>query len=75
LVERLCSVAGDEVDAVFIAVDRTGEIPADRPHDELLWMELVELASLQDVLLLDWFVVFGTKCYSVAEFAPIPAQW
>ena len=25
--------------------------------------------------LLDWFVVFGTKAFSVAEFAPRPAQW
>jgi len=23
---------------------------------------------------LDWFVVFGTTAFSVAEFAPLPAQ-
>jgi hypothetical protein len=60
---------------LFIITDRSGEVPADRPDDELVWMELVDLAATAGITLLDWFVVFGTKAFSVAEFAPLPAQW
>jgi hypothetical protein len=42
---------------LFIAVDRTGEMPADRPDDELLWMELRDLAAAKDLCLCDLFVV------------------
>ena len=60
---------------LFIITDRSGEVSADRPDDELVWMELVDLAATAGITLLDWFVVFGTKAFSIAEFAPLPAQW
>ena len=60
---------------LFIITDRSGEVSADRPDDELVWMELVDLAATVGITLLDWFVVFGTRSFSVAEFAPLPAQW
>jgi hypothetical protein len=61
--------------SLFLVTDRTGEVPADRPDDELTWMELVELAASDGLVLRDWFIVWGTKAFSVAEFAPLPAQW
>jgi hypothetical protein len=75
LVELLCRVDDDEATGLFIVTDRTGEVPADRPDDELVWMELVDIAACGGVTLLDWFVVWGRKAFSVAEFAPIPPQW
>ena len=60
---------------LFIITDRSGEVSADRPDDELVWMELVDLAGTVGITLLDWFVVYGTRAFSVAEFAPLPAQW
>jgi hypothetical protein len=38
-------------------------------------MELVELAEDWDIVLLDWFVLAGRYSFSIAEYAPIPAQW
>jgi hypothetical protein len=61
--------------SLFLVTDRTGEVPADRPDDELLWMELVELAATDGLILRDWYIVSGTFAFSVAEFAPRPAQW
>jgi hypothetical protein len=75
VVERILEADWPEVTALFLVTDRTGEVPADRPDDELVWMELASLASFYDVALLDWFVVWGTTAFSVAEFAPVPAQW
>jgi len=75
VVERIVEADWPEVTALFLVTDRTGEVPADRPDDELVWMELASLASFYGVTLLDWFVVWGTTAFSVAEFAPVPAQW
>jgi hypothetical protein len=60
---------------LFLAIDRTGQVPADRPDDELMWLELRALASLKELCLLDLFVVSGSHAFSVAEHAPLPAQW
>ena len=60
---------------IFFAIDRTGEVPADRPDDELMWRELRELATTKELCLLDVFVVWGTRAFSIAEHAPLPAQW
>jgi hypothetical protein len=60
---------------ILLVTDRTGEVCADHPDDELTWMELVELAASFDIALVDWFVVSGRYAYSVSEHAPIPAQW
>jgi hypothetical protein len=75
LVEAVCEADIPDVTDMVLISDRTGEEPADRPDDELLWMELVELAEDWDVVLLDWFVLAGRYSFSVAEYAPIPAQW
>ena len=64
-----------ELEELFVITDRTGEVPADRPDDELVWMELSDLASSYGVCLLDWYVVFDMQAFSVAEFAPSPARW
>lgn len=64
-----------EARSLLLAVDRTGEVPADRPDDELTWLELLDLASAKGLALLDWYVVWGTKAFSVTEHAPAPAGW
>lgn len=61
--------------SIFLAVNRTGQAPADRPDDELTWLELRGQATAADLVLLDWFVVWGTKAFSIAEHAPAPAAW
>ncbi len=61
--------------AVLLLTDRTGESLVDRPDDELLWEELVGQADAAGFDLLDWWVMFGTQAFSVAEFAPTPARW
>jgi hypothetical protein len=58
-----------------LLTDRTGETMADRPDDELAWEELVGQATAAGLELLDWWVIFGTQAFSVAEFAPTPAGW
>jgi hypothetical protein len=75
--ELLVQLAGCYAEAChfFLAVDRTGKIPADRPDDELTWLELKDLAATKGLCLCDLFVVWGTKAFSVAEFSPAPAQW
>jgi hypothetical protein len=75
IVESLCEADIPDVTDILLVSDRTGEVPADRPDDELKWMELVELAADYAITLLDWFIVAGRHSFSVAEFAPIPAQW
>ena len=75
LVEFCCSPDEAEVTGLFLVTDRTGEVPADRPDDELTWMELVASAREGGVTLFDWFVVWGTTAFSVAEHAPIGPQW
>jgi hypothetical protein len=75
VVESVCLLRDHEATCAFLVTDRTGEVPADRIDDELTWMELVALAAVTGVTLLDWFVVWEAKVFSVAEFAPLPAQW
>ena len=75
VVEKIVEEDWPDVTAIVLVTDRTGEVPADRPDDELVWMELSSLATFYGVTLLDWFVVWGTNAFSVAEFAPVPAQW
>ncbi len=74
-VEILCGVVTIDATGLLLISDRTGELPADRPDDELLWIELVQIAKNQNITLYDWFVTWGLKAFSVAEFAPLPAQW
>ena len=75
LIYVTCSPDEPEAASLFIATDRTGEVPADRPDDELRWMELHANAAEGETELLDWFIVWGTAAFSVAEFAPIPPGW
>jgi hypothetical protein len=55
--------------------NRTGEVPADRPDDELVWEEMVGATSTRRVLLLDWWILWGQKAFSAAEFAPSGPGW
>jgi hypothetical protein len=75
VVEAVCEALIPDVTDMLLVTDRSGETPCDRPDDELVWIELVELTDSWDITLLDWFVVSGRYSFSVAEFAPIPAQW
>ncbi len=76
LVEFMCSADEPEVSGLLLVTDRTGEIPADRPDDELRWQELVDLAAAGATTLFDWFVVGGGRWgFSLAEHAPTPAAW
>jgi hypothetical protein len=75
VVRAVCEALIPDVTDMLLVTDRSGETPCDRPDDELVWMELVELTDSWDITLLDWFVVSGRYSFSVAEFAPTPAQW
>jgi hypothetical protein len=75
VLELVFTIDDSGASSLFIVTDRSGEVSADRPDDELVWMELVDLAATAGITLLDWFVVFGTMTFSVAQFAPLPAQW
>ena len=75
VLEMVFTIDDSGASNLFIITDRSGDVSADRPDDELVWMELVDLAATAGVTLLDWFVVYGTRAFSVAEFAPLPAQW
>ena len=60
---------------LMLVSNRTGQYCADRPTDELEWEEMVGVARANGIVLLDWFVTYGTKAFSLAEFAPTPAGW
>ena len=60
---------------LMLVSNRTGQQCADRPDDELVWEEMVGVARAHDIVLLDWWVTWGTKAFSLAEFAPTPAAW
>lgn len=75
VLELVFTIDDSGASSLFIITDRSGEVSADRPDDELVWMELVDLAATAGFALLDWFVVYGTMTFSVPEFAPLPAQW
>jgi len=74
VVELIASVASPGERLMLIS-NRTGQGCADRPDDELVWEEMVGMARANDIVLLDWFVTWGTKAFSLAEFAPTPAAW
>ena len=61
--------------ALVIVTNRTGEVPADRPDDELLWEELGGIARSHGTHLLDWFVFSGQWAFSVTEFSPSGDGW
>jgi hypothetical protein len=65
----------EETQAVLLLSDRSEEVMADRPDDELVWEELVGQATAAGLVLLDWWVLFGTQAFSIAEHAPTPAAW
>jgi hypothetical protein len=75
LVEFTCSPDEEDVCCLLLVTDRSGETPADRPDDELTWVELHASARDGGVELLDWFVTSGRWMFSIAEFAPIQAAW
>ena len=60
---------------LMLVSNRTGQYCADRPDDELVWEEMVGIARANDIVLLDWWVTWGSKAFSLAEFAPTPAAW
>ena len=78
LAEVLHTVAhtcSDRTHAVLLLTDRSGEVLADRPDDEVRWQELVEVADDLGLQLLDWWLLFGDRTCSVAERSPTPARW
>ena len=54
LLYLLCSPDEPEYSGLLLLTDRTGEDPVDRPDDELVWQELVDLAASGATTLLDW---------------------
>jgi hypothetical protein len=62
-------------EALLIVSNRRGEVPVDRPEDELVYEEIAGAARSNQVVLLDWWITWGTKAYSVAEFAPSGSGW
>ena len=72
---HLLNIDDPKIGAMVLATDRTGEVPADRSDDEFHWTGMHEAASHCGIDLLDWFVVWGSKAFSVAEHATIPAGW
>jgi hypothetical protein len=62
-------------DALMIVSNRSGQVPADRPDDELAWEELAGTAAAHGVVLVDWWVIWGTKAFSLAEHAPSGAGY
>lgn len=70
-----CCPMPEEVTSLLVVSNRTGEIPADRPDDELIWEDMVDLAAIVDITVLDWLIAWGTKAFSATEFADYPAHW
>ena len=65
----------DRGSLLVVVSNRTHQVPADRPGDELVYEEIRGAALAHDVVLLDWFVIAGTKAFSLAEFAPSGPGW
>ncbi len=61
--------------AILVVSNRTGEVPTDRPDDELVWEEIAGIAASYGVTLLDWFVFSGPWSFSVTEFSPSGDGW
>ncbi len=61
--------------SVLLLSDRTGDLIADRPDDELVWEELVGQADARGLTLIDWWILYGSHAFSIAEHAPTPARW
>src|SRR4051794_15660139 len=75
-VDLACSLDEEDVTGLLLVSDRTGQVPIDRPDDELTWQELVGVAADGGVTLYDWWVTAdGRWAYSLPQFAPTPAQW
>jgi hypothetical protein len=74
VVEAIAGIAKPGEQLMLVS-NRTGQYCADRPDDELVWEEMVGIAKANGIVLLDWFVTYGTKAFSLAEFAPTPAAW
>lgn len=74
VVDSVTQVA-DQGWSLVIVSNRTGEVPADRPGDELVYEEVRGAALARGVQLLDWYVIWDTKAFSVAEFAPSGPGW
>ncbi|MEY2421063.1 MAG: hypothetical protein QOI95_1130 [Acidimicrobiaceae bacterium] len=71
-----CSPDQTDVTGLVLVSDRTGQVPLDRPGDELRWQELVANAAEGGVTLYDWFIVADRRfAYSLPQFAPTPPQW
>lgn len=62
-------------EALMLVSNRTGEVPADRPGDEEMWVEMAAQCAAEDVILLDWFILWETHAFSVAEHAASPSGW
>jgi hypothetical protein len=74
LVESLAAVALPG-EALWILSNRRGEVPADRPDDEIVWEEMRGAADAHRIQLLDWMISAGRFAFSAAEHAPSPAGW
>lgn len=71
-----CSPDETWVTGLMLVSDRTGQVPLDKPGDELRWQELVGNAAEGGVTLYDWFIVADRRwAYSLPQFAPTPPQW
>jgi hypothetical protein len=71
-----CSPDETDVTGLMLVSDRTGQVPLDKPGDELRWQELVANAAEGGVTLYDWFIVADRRfAYSLPQYAPTPPQW
>jgi hypothetical protein len=71
-----CSPDETDVTGLMLVSDRTGQVPLDRPGDEIRWQELVANAAEGGVTLYDWFIIADRRfAYSLPQFAPTPPQW
>ena len=61
--------------SIIVVSNRSGEIPLDRPDDELVYETMNGAAQARGILLLDWYIVAGQESWSVAEFTPSGAGW
>lgn len=75
VVAATCELAPPHARGAFLVSVRTGQVPADRPGDEVRWCELGAVAEDAGIDLLDWFVVCRTIAFSVAEHSDVPAGW
>jgi hypothetical protein len=72
---EMCASRLEPGSALLIVSNRTGEVPADRPGDELVWAELSGIATSYGIHLLDWLVLSGQWAFTVTEFSPSGDGW